>query len=204
MTTPAASFDEVLQGRQTVRRFTPEPVPLPVLERVLAAAARAPSAHNRQPWRFCAVYQPQARRALAEAMGQRLRSDRARDGDAAAVVEADAMRSRERITGAPLAVVVCLTMEEMDTYPDPGRARAESTMAVQSTAMAGAHLLLAAQAEGLGGCWMCAPLFCPDEVRAALSLPASWVPQGLVLLGHPAEPGRSRSRKPMPDILVVR
>lgn len=50
MTEPtAASFAEVLQGRQTVRRFAPEGVPLPVLERVVAAAARAPSAHNRQP-----------------------------------------------------------------------------------------------------------------------------------------------------------
>jgi nitroreductase len=95
-------------------------------------------------------------------------------------------------------------MEEMDRYPDPLRAQAEWTMAVQSTAMAGAHLLLAAQAEGLGGCWMCAPLFCPDEVREALALPTSWVPQGLVLLGHAAEPGRARPRKPMSDIVALR
>lgn len=200
----AASFADVLQGRQTVRRFTAEPVLVPVLERVLAAAARAPSAHNRQPWRFCAVCQPVAKQVLAEAMGQRLRSDRARDGDAAAVVEADVQRSRVRITGAPVVVAVCVSMDEMDTYPDTRRAEAEWTMAVQSTAMAGAHLLLAAQAEGLGGCWMCAPLFCPDEVRAALALPVSWVPQGLVLLGHPAEPGRSRPRKPLAEIVTMR
>ena len=50
-------------------------------------------------------------------------------------------------------------------------------MAVQSTAMAVQNMLLLAHAEGLAACWMCAPLFCPDTVRAALDLPADWQPQ---------------------------
>lgn len=137
-------------------------------------------------------------------MGERLRSDRTRDGDSAAAIEVDVQRSRDRITGAPVAIAVCLTMEEMDAYPDGSRSDAERTMAVQSTAMAGAHLLLAAHAEGLGACWMCAPLFCPHEVRSALALPAAWQPQGLALLGYPAEGGRSRPRKPLAAFLTVR
>lgn len=70
--------------------------------------------------------------------------------------------------------------------------------------MAGENLLLAAEAEGLGSCWMCAPLFCPEEVCEALTLPPQWMPQGLVLLGRPAEAGRMRQRKPLAEIMTLR
>lgn len=198
------SWADVLHGRQTVRRFRPDPIPPALVERLVSAAARAPSAHNRQPWRFCVVVEKGARAALAEAMGGRLRADRQRDGDAPEAIAADVRRSHDRITGAPLAILVCLTLEEMDHYPDERRGDAEWVMAVQSTAMAGENLLLAAEAEGLGACWMCAPLFCPDEVRQALKLPAHWVPQGLVLVGHPAEAGKFRQRKPLGSVMILR
>ncbi len=71
-------------------------------------------------------------------------------------------------------------------------------MAVQSVALAAQNMLLMAHAEGLGACWMCAPLFCPDVVRAALALPADWEAQALLTLGYPAEaadqgPGTARN-----------
>ncbi len=53
----------------------------------------------------------------------------------------------------------------MDNYGDPRRDQNEYVMAAQSAAMAGQNLLLAAHDAGLGACWMCAPLFCPDVVR---------------------------------------
>lgn len=201
---PLKTWADVLHERQTVRRFRPEPVPGPLVARLVSAATRAPSAHNRQPWRFCVVEARAGRQALAQAMGGRLRADRERDGDDPQAIAADVRRSHERITGAPLAILVCVTMAEMDRYADAARAAAEWLMAVQSTAMAGANLLLAAEAEGLGACWMCAPLFCPDEVRQALKLPADWVPQGLVLLGYPAEAGKFRQRKPLRDVMLLR
>src|SRR5690606_32646205 len=107
---------------------------------------------------------------LARAMGERLRADLTADGVPVAVIEKDAARSYARITTAPVAVALCLTLADMDNYPDERRARNEYLMAVQSTAMAGQNFLLAASALGLGACWMCAPLFVPDVVRAELDL----------------------------------
>jgi nitroreductase len=53
---------EAVQTRRAVRGFTDEPVPTAVLERVLSAAARAPSGSNVQPWRIYVVTgQPLAR-----------------------------------------------------------------------------------------------------------------------------------------------
>ena len=134
---------------------------------------------------------------LAQLLGERLAADRARDGDPQDAIDRDVARSRARITGAPIVVLVCLTLEEADAYPDDTRSRAEFLMAVQSTAMATQNLLLAAHAEGLAACWMCAPLFCPEVVRASLDVPPAWQPQGLVTLGVPADGGRDRPRKPL-------
>ena len=66
---------------------------------------------------------------------------------------------------------------------------------MKSVALAGLQLLLAAHAEGLGGTWICWPLFAPEETRQSLDLPSVWEPQGMIFLGYPAEepeiPGRN-------------
>ncbi len=156
----------------------------------------APSAHNRQPWRFRVLRGAADKAGLADAMGRRLRADRAADDDDAGDIARDVERSRARITQAPVVIAVCLTMADMDSYPDAGRRDAEHTMAVQSTAMAAHALLLAAHAEGLGACWMCAPLFCPETVAETLALPADWEPQALITLGYPGGPVRPGARRP--------
>lgn len=194
-------LDGVVFGRRTVRRFLPDPVPEATILGMIEAATRAPSAHNRQPWRFHVVRDAEGKARLASAMGDRLRADRSKDGDDPALIRQDVERSSARINGAPALIVVCLTLEDMDSYPDTRRSEAEFVMAVQSTAMAAQILLLKAQAEGLGACWMCAPLFCADTVRSAIDVPDSWQPQGLILLGYPAEPGKVRGRKPLGDIV---
>jgi F420 biosynthesis protein FbiB-like protein len=191
----------VIAGRRTVRKFLPDPVPEALIVDLVKAATRAPSAHNRQPWRFHVARAAEDRARLAAAMGEKLKADRTRDGDDAEAIAQDVARSSARINGAPVVIAVCLTLDDMDTYPDDKRSNAEYLMAVQSTAMAAQLLLLKAEDEGLGGCWMCAPLFCAETVKAALDLPGSWQPQGLILLGWPAEPGRLRERKALADIV---
>jgi coenzyme F420-0:L-glutamate ligase/coenzyme F420-1:gamma-L-glutamate ligase len=136
-------------------------------------------------------------------MGARLAADRTRDGDAPAAIAADVNRSIARVTGAPLAVLVCLTTEDMDAYPDKRRMAAEHQMAVQSTAMAMQNMLLAAYVAGLGASVMCAPLFCPDTVSVALDLPSQWEPQALVTLGYPAAEGKPFRRRPLADVVRI-
>jgi F420 biosynthesis protein FbiB-like protein len=126
-------------------------------------------------------------------MGNRLRADRTADGDDPDDIERDVARSYARLTGAPVLIVVCLSMVEMDKYADDQRTHHEWVMAVQSTAMAAQNLMLQAHVEGLATCWLCAPLFVPALVRQVLVLPADWEPQGLITLGQAAEE-RSKSR----------
>ena len=178
---------KILFERRSIRRYRPEPVPRVMLEQLLTAAIWAPSAHNRQPWRFAVIEGQGLKEQLAQAMGDRLGADLTADGAPEAVIEKDVSRSYSRITQAPALILTALTMADMDVYPDERRQHKEWQMAVQSTAMAGQNLLLAAHMLGLGACWMCAPLFCPDLVREVLALPADWQAQGLVTVGFPAE-----------------
>lgn len=199
----ASALYALLAGRRSVRRYRDEPVAPETVQRLLQTAAAAPSAHNRQPWRYVVLTDAAAKEKLARAMGERLAADRSRDGDDAQAIQLDVGRSFARITGAPVVIMVCLTLGEMDRYPDARRRQAEFLMAVQSTAMATQNLLLAAHAEGLGACWMCAPLFCPDIVRAALGLGEEIEPQGLITLGHPLAPGSQSPRKAFGDIMLA-
>jgi coenzyme F420-0:L-glutamate ligase/coenzyme F420-1:gamma-L-glutamate ligase len=194
---------DLIHTRRSIRRFEPHSVPQEVLLRLLEAATWAPSAHNRQPWRFVVLPGDAARRRLADAMAARLEADLRADGVPEDAIAADTGRSRRRLTGAGALIVVCLTMADMDDYPDARRRSFEHTMAVQGVAMAAQNLLLAAHAEGLGAVWMCAPLFCQDTVRAALDLPPDFEPQGVIALGYPAEE-REKGREPLETRVVFR
>ena len=187
---------DYFSARRSIRRYEDRPVPRELVARLLTAASWAPSAHNRQPWRFAVMSETAVKERLALAMGARLRADLAADGLPADQIERDASRSYQRLTQAPTLILLCLTMADMDVYADGRRQQNEWIMAAQSVAMAGQNLLLAAHQLELAACWMCAPLFCPQTVREALALPADWQPQGLISLGYPAEL-KTKSREPL-------
>lgn len=194
---------ELFQSRRSIRRYESRPVPQAIIDRLLESAVWAPSAHNRQPWRFVVITTANAKQKLAGAMGEALRRDLAADGLSRTAIDRDANRSYTRLTGAPLLILVCLTMADMDEYPDERRNRNEALMAAQGAAMAGQNLMLSAHALGLGACWLCAPLFCPEIVREALNLPADWQPQGVITVGYPAET-KEKTRHPIGTRVLYR
>jgi coenzyme F420-0:L-glutamate ligase/coenzyme F420-1:gamma-L-glutamate ligase len=202
--TDRLSFFDLVRTRRSIRRYADQPVDRWRIEAALEAAAHAPSAHNRQPWRFAVITSPEAKERLASAMGERLRADRLADGDSPDVVDADVARSHARITSAPALVLACMTMADMNQSADARRSNAERSMAMQSVAAAIQNLLLAVHAQGLAACWMCAPLFAPDAARLALDLPADWEPQALITLGYPAELPKPKVVQPLTPRVMYR
>lgn len=191
----------MIHERRSIRRYAERPVPRRLLCELLEAAAWAPSAHNRQPWRFAVITDAARQAALAQAMGEPFRGDLAADGLDPDAIERQVGRSYQRISGAPAVIIACMSMAEMDAYPDARRQHAEWTMATQSVALAVQNLLLAAHDAGLGACWMCAPLFCQGVIRSALGLPDDWEPQALITLGYPAQ-DKSSERAPLESKVV--
>jgi len=52
--------------RHSTRAFTNEPVPREVLQKIIDAGRRAPSARNEQPWEFVVVTEPATRTKLGK------------------------------------------------------------------------------------------------------------------------------------------
>lgn len=196
-------FWAFVQGRRSIRRYLDRAVPLEILEKLLQAAIWAPSAHNRQPWRFCVVTSADAKQTLSQRMGEQWRRELGADGADPALIERRVAISHTRMTSAAALIIATVSMEEMDHYPDERRNEAEWTMAVQSVALACQNLLLAAHYYGLGACWMCAPLFVPELVRDVLHLPDAWIAQAMITVGYPAEE-KTKERAPLAERVVWR
>ena len=153
-------FWEVVEKRHSVRHFdAARDVPPETVRKILAAAIRAPSAVNRQPWHFFVVRNPEAKRKLAAAAW-----------------------GQEFVAQAPLVIAVCADPDR--SAARYGRRGAE-LYCLQDTAAATEHILLAATALGLGACWVGA--FDEGAAARALQLPSRLRPVALVPIGHPAE-----------------
>ena len=117
----AEQWLNLIRGRRSIRSYKPDPIPPDLIDKLLEAANWAPSAHTRQPWRFAVITKPEKKRDLATTMGARLREDLTADGLSKDSIDQDVTRSFDRITAAPLLVLLCLTMDDMDHYSDNRR-----------------------------------------------------------------------------------
>lgn len=199
----SADFWEVVSRRRSIRRYASREVPAPVVERILRAAALAPSAHDEQPWRFVVVAPGPARQRLLERMAERYDRDMRERGIPEESRALKTQRSNHRWAAAPVLIVACLQQAPRRApgtaigNPDP-----ETVMGTQGVAAAVGTLLLAATASGLGSCWYSAPLYCPQVVREALGTDPSWEPQALVTLGYPDESPAPKATKPIEEIVA--
>ncbi len=155
----APALEDLLRRRRSVRTFTPEAVPRAHLERVLRAGIEAPSAGNVQPWRFVVVRRPSARQLLARAAWD-----------------------QDFVAAAPAVIAVCADLARAEAAYG---ARGRELYCVQDGAAAAANMLLMAEAQGLGACWVGA--FDEAQVRAALQLDDQVRPLALLPVGWPAE-----------------
>jgi F420 biosynthesis protein FbiB-like protein len=194
-----SSLLDALKQRRSIRHYTDETVPKEILCSLIESASYAPSAHNAQPWRFI-VLTEDAKCSLADAMGEVWLQELKQDGIPQRTREDFVRASAERFSMAPALVIACLTMEDMDIYPDERRQGYERDLAMQSVGAAIQNLLLAAHAAELGACWYCAPVFCKAAAREVLKLPDAVEPQALITLGYPAEQPQMPPRKPLDEI----
>ncbi|HEX2152769.1 MAG TPA: nitroreductase family protein [Acidimicrobiia bacterium] len=187
-------FREVLARRRMVRNYTGEPVERGALERIAAAALRAPSAGFSQGQAVVVVTDPAVRQEIAEAAGE------------SSYVQAgfDPWVSR-----APAHLVLCVSeaayhrrYQMPDKVDDDGNEIEWPVpywwVDVGASLMA---VLLAAVDEGLAAGFLGTHAL--DDLQSLLGIPDEYIPVGVVTVGHPATDRRSSSldlgRRPIPS-----
>lgn len=212
MTIAPDDFHAFLRTRRSIRRFKPDPIADAAISRVLATATFAPSAHNTQPWRFAIVGRNgippkeerianplhDARARLAHALTSAMRADMTTEGAPEPEIEKRVANSIRRIHEAPVIILLC-----RDVTAVRERKPQDTIMAIQSVANAAIYLLLAAHAEGLGGNWICWPLYAQEESRQALELPETWEPQAMIFLGYADEEAREKKITSVREIVRI-
>jgi F420 biosynthesis protein FbiB-like protein len=127
-------------------------------------------------------------------MAEAWRADLVRDGTTEARIERRLAESRRRILSAPGLVLCGLVGQGLRDWPDERRRTFEWTMAAHSMGAALQNIMLAAHDRGIASYWISAPLFAPEAVRKALTLPADFQPQALIAFGYADPTYRPRAR----------
>lgn len=189
-------FHELVRKRRMIRNFTEEPVSWDVIERIVDAGRRGPSAGYSQGIAFVAVTAAGRRARIAEIAGEQWY---VRQGH-------EPFMSR-----APVHIVIT-TSEEIyhQRYNEPDKkAKGQEEIGWPIPYWhtdAGAAMmlvLLAAVDEGLGTAFV--GVQDPAELQQALNIPHDHLPIGVVFIGHPApdKPSGSlkRGRRPLDTVL---
>ncbi|MGI8518955.1 MAG: nitroreductase family protein [Acidimicrobiia bacterium] len=177
-------FQEVLARRRMVRNYLPNAVDDDALERIIAAARKAPSAGFSQGQSMLVVRSESTRRAIAQLADE---DEYVADG------------FDPWISGAPVHVVVCASEAAYhDRYREADKLDAEGSeiewpipywwVDAGATMML---LLLAAVDEGSAAGFLGVNSI--PGVRELPSIPAEVTPIGVVTIGHPAPDRRSGS-----------
>jgi nitroreductase len=162
---------EVIQKRRSVRKYKKDPIPEEAFLRVLEATRLAPSGSNFQPWKFIIVKDKALKEKLAQASaGQFFMAE------------------------APIIIIGCGFPD--NCYAHMGRYMKSWSVDVT---IALEHLILQAQEEGLGTCWIGS--FEEEEVKAILNIPENVKVLALTPLGYPDEIPRFRGRKSLDEII---
>jgi len=172
-------FDDVVRRRRMVRRYTDEPVDPDALDRIVAAARRAPSAGFSQGQRFIVVTDQTTRHAVALA------------GNEPAYVERG---FAPWLSVAPVHIVICIDKSAyLRRYAETDKATSRLSGQGASEWVvpywwvdAGASLmaiLYAAVNENLAAGFLGAHAF--DDLKTVLAIPGDIDVMGVVTIGHP-------------------
>jgi nitroreductase len=197
-------IEQLLRERRSVRRFKPDPVPEALVQRLIEGAICAPSASNKQPWKFLLI----EKRGLIEQLAAAVRASTSLV--ARHVPEASQPAFERygdyftRFEHAPLVIVPIykpltllsnLTSDDLPAEPRAAIAQMEQDSGLIGTSLALGHLLLLAHELGLGASGMTGPLLARPELKRLLEVPPAWDILALVPVGFPDEVPTPTERK---------
>ena len=166
----------MIKSRESIRSYDPsKPVPEEVLRRILEAGRLALSAANRQPWKFLVISSPVMLEKVRGCYG------------------------REWFHDAPHVVAVVGLKDQAWVRSHDGYNAVETDAAIAMT-----HIILAAENEDVGACWIAN--YDPAKLREALDLSGNEEIFGITPLGYPRPDFRKsgiKKRKTLDEVVRI-
>jgi nitroreductase len=203
-------LERIMRERRSVRRYQAEAPPDELIERVLELATAAPSASNKQPWRFFVVKNRDRIREAADAV-------RAEVDAVAGHVAPDSEEAFRaygdyftRFEAAPVIVVPAHRGQRVLSHLVDEALAGDRRMRIEvmerdsgliSTSLAIMNLLLAVHAVGLGASAMTGPLLAAHRLREIFGIPGTWEVAAVVPIGWPGEVPKAPDRKRLQAVL---
>jgi FMN reductase (NADPH) len=181
MTTP--TIEQIYQ-HASVRRYKPDPLPVEVVEEIVAAGQRSSTSSNLQTYSAVAVTDRQKRARLAELCN-----------------------NQQFIVEAPVFLAWCADLSRLERISrmrgyQPVTSYVESFLvAAMDASIAMQTAALAAESMGLGICYIGAIRNAPEQVIELLGLPRLVFPVSGMTVGWPAAEPRLRPRLPLEAVL---
>lgn len=170
---------DLLQSHRSIRRYKDKPIPVNILDEILASAQWAPSSHHVQAYSIIVVDDPKKKRVLSEIAG-----------------------SQKYVMDCPIFFVFCadfyrlsLACEMWDKNFEINEVE-NVVVAAVDTALAAENALIAARSFGLGGVMIGGIRNNPSKVRELLRLPKYTIPIMGMCLGYPDQEPWQKPRTP--------
>lgn len=191
---------EAIYSRRSIRKYTDEPVSRSIVEKIIDAGRVAPSAKNRQPWKYL-VYSGEAKTTLLSIMKKGIemkeitpRLPLSADGIS------DAKNTLRIMETAPIIIVVLNTNGKSPFVPLDADDRFTEMNDLLSIGASIENMLIKAEELNIGTLWVGNTCFAYQELMKYIDSMGELV--GAIALGYKAEIPSMRPRKKIEEITV--
>jgi len=166
-------FYDVLEKRKSVRQYSNVAIPQKSIDNIARAVQVAPSACNLQPWKVLLIFN----KSIKEQIYKCYSADWLKDAPAIAVALGNDNIAWKRLEKTPITNIDLGIMME--------------------------HFILAATAENLATCWICA--FEQEKIKKALNINNPWNVLAITPLGYAVDENNipTRTKKDINDIFEI-
>ena len=195
---------DAISKRRSVRKFKDTDVSDELISKIIKAGALAPSAKNRQPWKYI-VFKGASREELLSVMDAGLDMALAQPSlpEQGKAGVADARNTLRIMRGAPVIILV-LNTNGVSPFAKPLDIFGRITEICDSMSCGASieNTLLAATEEGLGTLWIANTFYAHEPLRAYLKTDKQLI--AAIAVGYPDEDPVMRPRKDLGEIIEFR
>lgn len=172
-------FRDVLESRRSIRKFTTETIGDEVLVEAIRYATLAPSAHNRQPWKF-KIVSGEEKAKIAAALIEKTKD----------IVGHTGVHTAGIINDAPSLIVVFIDNQISENRD----------MDILSIGGAIENMILSLNDMGLGSVWIANTNLIAEEISKILNVELETVSS--IAIGKPDQSPKPRPRKNLDEIVL--